>query len=91
MFQVLKFESSWLRKAVAEWRNDDSFLEMEKFVKTLLVTNDAAEHGVKLVSDFANSLTTDPKEREELLQVVEQNRRQLPDSKKSTLVKYLGQ
>ena len=91
MFQVLNFENTWLRKPVAEWRNYESFVEMEKFVKTLLVTNDAAERGVKLVSDFANCLTTDPKEREELLQVVEQNRRQLPDCKKSTLVKYLGQ
>ena len=62
---------------------------MEWFVKNLLVCNDLAECGIKLVSDYANSLTTNSTEREQLLQVVELQRRQFRDCKKSTLSKSL--
>ena len=91
MFQQMKFGSKWLRKPVGEWSKDESFLEMERFVKTLLVTNDAAERGVKLLSDYAKSLTKNSKERDALLQVVEQNRRELPTCSKKAMSKYFGQ
>ena len=38
---------------VAEWPSDPAFVVAEKFVRSVKVVNDAAERGVKLVSDFA--------------------------------------
>ena len=85
MFDNMKFGKDWLTKPVATWKNYPSYLEMERYVKTLLVCNDPAERGVKLVSDFANCLTKDSTEREYLLQVVEADRKQKRDTNKSTL------
>ena len=44
--------------------NFQSFRDMVSFVKTLLVCNDPAERGNKLVSDYANVLTKDMQDRE---------------------------
>ena len=46
---------------------------MENWVQTLKVTNDVAERGVKLVSDFCKTLTTDSEDLQNLLQVVEKH------------------
>ena len=89
MFHVLKFGEDWLSQPISTWKNNPSFLEMEHFVKNLLICNDPAERGIKLVSDYANSLTKNSTEREQLLQVVELQRRQFPDCKKSSLSKSL--
>ena len=58
---------------------------MENWVRNLKVTNDTAERGVKLVSDFSKILTKDPEDLQNVLQVVEQHRREVPDVKKTTL------
>ena len=60
----------------------------ENFYEWPSVTNDAAERGVKLFSDYANCLTTDSNEREYILQVVQQNRRELPSCSKTAMSKY---
>ena len=48
---------------------------MKDFVNTMLVTNDAAERGIKLTSEYINILTKDHSERENLLQTVEFTRK----------------
>ena len=58
---------------------------MREFAKTVKVTNDVAECGVKLISVYMNILTKDEKMRSYLLQGVEYCRRKFPDFKKSTL------
>ena len=45
----------------------------------------SAEHGIKLVSKYADVLTISSKGRKELLQVVEKHRKEYPDVNKSTL------
>ena len=87
MFDVMNFGSEWLTKPVSEWENHESFCEMKSFVKNLLVTNDAAERGIKLISDYDNSLTKNSEERQQLLQVVEKHRRELPVVSKANLSK----
>ena len=57
MFDVLAFKKDWLDKPVQTWKNYESYLEMENWVRNLKVTNDTAERGVKLVSDFSKILT----------------------------------
>ena len=88
LFDRLGFEKKWLSKPVREWKSDVGFLEMEEFVKNLLVTNDTAERGIKFIQDYAEILTKDTKERQDILQVVEKHREEIPDVKKETLKKY---
>ena len=47
-------------------------------------TNDCAERGVKLVTDYSKSLTKDSQERSKIYQVVEAERRAKPDANKNT-------
>ena len=55
------------------------------------LTNDCAERGVKLMSDFANTLTKDETDKQNLLQVVERQRQLFPtETTKATLAKNLG-
>ena len=90
LFDRLDFKKDWLREPVIEWKNRPDFQEMERFVKTLLVTNDAAERGVKLISDYSQILTKDSDERQQLLQVVEDHRKTYPDCNKTTLSRPLS-
>ena len=90
LFDVLGFEKHWLKLPVSQWQTDPAFLQMQRFVNCMLVTNDTAERGIKLVSDFAKSLTKDPDQKQYLLQVVEQARRQCPDASKKSLTKAFG-
>ena len=56
-----------------------------EFVHTVKVTNDVAERGVKLASDYARILTKDDSIRAMLLQGVERCRRMYPNFLKTTL------
>ena len=85
MFDVLGFDKTWLDQPVANWRDYEGYLEAEKFVKSLLVVNDAAEHGIKLISEYINKLTKDPDERQDLIQVVQYHRSVVGDDKKSSI------
>ena len=87
MFDELGFSKEWLDKPVDSWKNYKSFQEMETWVKTLKVTNDSAERGIKLVSDYCNILTKDSEDLQNLLQVVTQHRQEYPDVNKETLNK----
>ena len=61
---------------------------MEEFILNLKITNDTAERGVKMIQDYSKILTKDSKERQDILQVVEQHRDEIRDVKKSTLKKF---
>ena len=49
------------------------------------MTNNCAERGVKLTTDYSKSLTKDSQERSKIYQVVEAERRAKSDAKKATL------
>ena len=54
-------------------------------MRTVKVTNDVAERGVKLAIDYATMLTKDDSLRAMILQGVEKSRRMYPDFRKKTL------
>ena len=87
IFDELGFGKDWLNKPVSEWENNASFLKMKSWIQNLKVTNDCAERGVKLISDFANILTKNSDDRQNIIQVVERQRERYPDVKKTTLAK----
>ena len=59
----------------------------KRFVKTLNVCNDSAERGIKLISDYAKTLTKNNDEREEILQLVQAHRQKIKNITKESLFK----
>jgi len=68
------------------WSGLDEYKKAQEIASSLHVTNDTAERGVKLVSDYTKILTTDELQLQFLLQVVEEHRARFPDMRKSTIV-----
>lgn len=89
LFRLLDISNDWLAKPANQWSCDPTYLSAEKFVRTVKVVNDAAERGVKLISDFATVITTDPEQRAWLLQGVEKHRKEFQTFDKKTLNKTL--
>ena len=67
-------------------KKNESFREMKDFVKYLTVTNEPAERGIKLVSDFSNTITKNNTQRGNIIQVVQAHWRFDPKLKKSNFV-----
>ncbi|XP_043196830.1 uncharacterized protein LOC122367621 [Amphibalanus amphitrite] len=84
VFGVLGISAGFLRKPLP-WDGDPDFDRPATFVLHLRVTNDTAERGVKLISDFIGHITTSDFELQELLQVVEAHCQRYPDYSKATL------
>ena len=59
-------------------------MKLKEFVTTVSVTNDLAEKGIKLMSDFI-SMSKDEEQLQALLQVVEHHRKMFPNHKKESL------
>ena len=87
LFDKLGFAKDWLYMPVTTWETNENFCKMRTWVLNLRVTNDCAERGVKLISDYAKCLTKDSVDRQNLLQVVSSNRNQFPDANVKTFVK----
>ena len=85
MFNILKMSPDWLALPPAQWDTNPDYIEIRNFVRTVKVTNNCAERGVKLTTDYSKSLTKDSQERSKIYQVVEAERRAKPDAKKATL------
>ena len=71
----------WLAKDHSNWESAEGFQKLKSFVVNVLVTNDLAERGVQLMTDFIDK-TEDETERQALLQVVEFQRKQYPTLRK---------
>jgi len=70
------------------WEEISEFRDTKAVVKSVKVVNDAAERSVALMSTFNQSITKTESEMQKLIQVVEDNRQRIPDSRKSTLMTY---
>ena len=66
LFDILKLSADWLALPPAEWDTDPDYIEFRKFVRSVKVTNDCAERGIKLATDYSKSLTKDSKERSKI-------------------------
>ena len=58
-FTLLGLSSNWLAQPPSQWDRDPDYREMEKFARSVKLTNDIAERGVKLISDYSDKLTKD--------------------------------
>lgn len=80
-FELMKVEAEFLSKSVCEWETDDQYLTAKEIVDNICVVNDAAERGVKLVSDFIGG-AREEENLQNILQVVEADRRMVPNQRK---------
>ena len=85
IFDLLGLAWDWLSENPDVWDQNDSYKQMREYIRTVKVTNDVAERGVKLIADYATILTTDDDMRALLLHGVERNRQMFPNFKKSVL------
>ena len=67
------------------WSDDPHYYLMRDTVTGMKVINDVAERGVKLIQDFADSVTKSEPQLQSLLQLVERHMRTYPDFRKFTL------
>ena len=81
MFRLLDLDSDFLLEDVDKWDDLTSFMTSKCKARSLNVTNDAAERAVKLSTDFLQSARTEEK-YQSVLQVVEQDRKWLPNLRK---------
>lgn len=84
-FTILGLGYEWLAKNPEQWEEEEDFNVAREFVKTVKVTNDVAERGVKMAADYATILTKDDKIRAMILQGVEMCRKKFPNFHKKTL------
>ena len=85
LFESLGVGTEWLRKSVQQWNLDEDYKEAEMFVRNVKVVNDVSERAVKLVQDFATSVSNDEQQKQYLLQVVEHHRKSIPTLQKALL------
>ena len=84
IFQKLNIITSFLEKDPEFWRKDDDFQTASTIVHELKVVNDHAERGVALIQEYCGLLTKEEDQLQDLLQVVQQHRKMLPNSSKKT-------
>ena len=86
VFQLLHMEGphDWLESSCSEWTNFQSYKRIEEFAQNISITNDIAERGVRLITDYLNK-TNSEEQRQALLQTVEYYRALVPDTKKESL------
>ena len=84
-FSILSLGCQWLEVNPDKWEEDMDYRSAREFVKTVKVTNDVAERGVKMAIDFATMLTKDDEMRAMLLQGVERSSQMHPNFKKKFL------
>ena len=72
---------------LSEWKVCDDFKKAYGFVTNLKVVNDPAERTIKMMSDYAQKITTDDSERQILLRAVEYHRHKFQTFRKKDLAK----
>ncbi|ESO12512.1 hypothetical protein HELRODRAFT_159064 [Helobdella robusta] len=78
---------SFLDVLVENWSDTPSFQVAAVFIKNLVCINDSAERGVALVQHFNETITKDAEQKQFLLQVVEQHRKNFADYNRELLAK----
>ena len=86
MFEILRIPMTFLGKPVKEWEEDDGYSFERNFIGTLRVCNVSAQRGVKLVADFLH-LAKKEENLQNYVQVVEKDRRKVPNLRKHSLAK----
>ncbi|CAH0390250.1 unnamed protein product [Bemisia tabaci] len=87
-FDRFKLSMDFMQNDPSTWEQNKIFQANLKIIDNLKSVNDTAERGIKLIEEYSEKkLTRDENERQHIIQVVAEHRKQHPDVKKSTLLK----
>ena len=86
MFEILRIPTTFLEKSVKKWEEDDGYSFGRDVIGTLRVCNNSAKRGVKLEADFLH-LAKKEKNLQNYVQVVEKDRRKVPNVCERSLAK----
>lgn len=74
-FKLIGVKPDFLYIPVSEWINDNSYLKVCSYTKSLSVVNDSAERALGMMTEFhVNRITQSEEQRQHLLQVVKEMR-----------------
>lgn len=85
LFKRFSINTDFLNIDPSNWECNEHFIKALALIQNIPVTNDVAERGVKLMEDYNEKITKDEHQKQYLLQVVYDYRKQFPDHKKETL------
>lgn len=90
-FNILFANSStnFLDQDPEKWYSDADYLHAEKVVKNLQIVNDIAERGIAIVTKYNEILTHDEMELQNIIQIVENHRENLPFISKKAIIDHL--
>lgn len=78
---------NFLRDDPINWDTDPSYLYAKAAVQPLLIVNDVAERGVATMTAYNNAITNSEQQKQNLLQSIEQHRKDFPTSNKKEIAK----
>lgn len=84
-FTRFNLNNDFLQHDPTTWNDNPSYIEASDFCKKMRVVNDIAERNVKLIKDFNNILVNTEDQKQFLLHVVSEYRKQYPSFNKSDL------
>ncbi|KYN06617.1 hypothetical protein ALC62_02431 [Cyphomyrmex costatus] len=85
-FKMMQIPDDFLKQDLIFWSDIDDYLNARSILQQLNVVNDVAERGVALIEEYNSILTTQEDQKQYLLQVVEKNRKEVPNPKKNTII-----
>lgn len=88
-FDTLGINREFLNIDPSKWETNEHYMYGLNIAKNLKVVNDCAERGIALIQSFNQCITHDEAQKQYLLQAVEDHRVNVPNSNKSTVLKYL--
>jgi len=85
--KLLKLDIEFLLNTDPEnWTNSQEYIQMKAVIDKLRVVNDSAERAIALATNFNNRLTKNENSLQQVLQVVSDSRKRLPNANKSTII-----
>ena len=88
IFELIDGESDWLTLPPQQWQGNAHFQTMAMVVKNMNVVNDAAERGIKDVTEYAN-FARDGTYRDEIIIVSNSHRCRIPEFLKNEMEENL--
>lgn len=89
-FEILQFRDiEFLDKEAAQWVDDEGYIECKQVCENLSVVNDVAERGVGLITEYNLLFTKDETQKQALMIGVAENRKEVPDTRKKTVLNSL--
>ena len=86
-FNRFSLSTNFLNNDPSVWKDDPGYRSGIEKLKKIVVVNDVAERGVKLIQNYNNILTKDKTEKQFVLQIVAGDSKKYPTATKPCLMK----